>query len=77
MLHRLSALDDTARSIRLDTLVRLRWLAIAGQLSAVFVVYFGFGFPLPMAAVMAIIAVSVAMNLIMRAAYPVSHRLTG
>ena len=34
-------------SLRLDTLVRLRWLAIAGQTAAVLFVHFGLGFPLP------------------------------
>jgi two-component system, sensor histidine kinase RegB len=76
MLHRLAVTDDTARSIRLDTLVRLRWLALAGQLAAVLVVKFGFGFDLPMEAVMAIIAVSVALNLLLRLSYPVNHRLS-
>jgi two-component system, sensor histidine kinase RegB len=76
MLHQLAAHHETARSIRLDTLVRLRWLAVAGQMSAVLVVYLGFGFDLPMAAVIAIIAVSVALNIILRTTYPVSHRLS-
>jgi two-component system, sensor histidine kinase RegB len=76
MLHPLSTLDKTARSIRLDTLVRLRWLAIAGQLAAVLVVNLGFGFPLPMAAVIAIITVAIAMNVVMSTAYPVTHRLS-
>ncbi len=76
MLHRLSASEETPRSIRLDTLVRLRWLAIAGQLAAVIVVNVGFGFPLPTAAVFAIIAVSVALNLALRVAFPTNHRLS-
>jgi len=29
----------TGRSVRLDTLVRLRWLAVIGQTTAVLVVY--------------------------------------
>lgn len=76
MLHQLAAYHETARSIRLDTLMRLRWLAIAGQLSAVLVVYLGFGFDLPMAAIILIIAVSVALNVILRTAFPVNHRLS-
>jgi two-component system, sensor histidine kinase RegB len=76
MLHGFSALDDGARSIRLDTLVRLRWLAIVGQVSAILVVNLGFGFDLPMAAVAAIITVSVALNLLLRSTYPVNHRLS-
>ncbi len=47
-----SMLDDTAdilhlpqrRNVRLDTLVRLRWLAIIGQTTAVLVVYYGLDF---------------------------------
>ena len=35
------------RNVRLDTLVRLRWLAVIGQTTAVLVVYFGFDFDLP------------------------------
>ena len=31
------------RSVRLDTLLRLRWLAVAGQVVALFVVEFGLG----------------------------------
>jgi two-component system, sensor histidine kinase RegB len=79
MLHGLSLPptgQSSARLIRLDTLVKLRWLAIAGQLAAVFTVNFGFGFPLPMSAVAGIIAVSVALNLLLRARYPVTHRLS-
>ena len=36
------------RPVRLDTLVRLRWLAIAGQTAGVLFVDFGLGFPLPL-----------------------------
>lgn len=36
----------TGRSVRLDTLVRLRWLAVIGQTTAVLVVYFGLDYEL-------------------------------
>jgi len=39
--------DHPRRNVRLDTLVRLRWLAIIGQTTAVLVVQFGLGFSLP------------------------------
>ena len=39
------ALMRSNRHLRLDTLVRLRWLAIAGQSVAVAGVHFGLGFP--------------------------------
>src|SRR5258707_49518 len=34
---------QTLRHVRLDTLVRLRWLAVLGQTAAVLVEYFGHG----------------------------------
>ena len=59
-------LDDAAdqvhlprrRNVRLDTLLRLRWLAIIGQTTAVLVVYYGLDFPLPIWACLAVIALS-------------------
>lgn len=39
--------DFAVRSVRLDTLVRLRWLAVTGQLVAVLFVVAILGFPLP------------------------------
>jgi two-component system sensor histidine kinase RegB len=65
-----------ARHLRLDTLVRLRWLAIAGQAAAVAGVRFGLGFQLPFALCFAVIASSVWVNLILRIHYPASHRLS-
>jgi len=61
--------------LRLDTLVRLRWLAVAGQLLAVVVVGMGFGFDLPMGIAFGIIAVSAGLNLALKARYPTAHRL--
>ena len=63
------------RSVRLDTLVRLRWLAIIGQTSAVLVVYFGLEFDLPVWACLAIIALSAWLNIALRLRYGVNHRL--
>src|SRR5919107_760456 len=65
-----------ARHLRLDTLVRLRWLAIAGQAAAVAGVRFGLGFQLPFALCFVVIASSVWVNLILRIHYPASHRLS-
>src|SRR5919199_5349954 len=64
-----------ARRLRLDTIVRLRWLAIAGQSAAVAIVHFGFGFPLPFGACFFVIAVSAAVNAVLNIRYPASHRL--
>ena len=46
------------RSVRLDTLLRLRWLAIIGQTIAVLVVYYVVEFQLPLWACLAVIALS-------------------
>ncbi|MCG6122738.1 MAG: ActS/PrrB/RegB family redox-sensitive histidine kinase [Microvirga sp.] len=64
-----------ARRLRLDTLVRLRWLAVIGQSLAVTIVHFGLGHALPFGACFAVIAASAALNIAMRARYPASHRL--
>ena len=64
-----------ARQLRVDTLVRLRWLAIAGQSAAILVVHFGLGFPVPIGLAFAAIAASVWLNIGLRVRYGVNHRL--
>lgn len=63
------------RSLRLNTLIRLRWLAIVGQSAAVLVVFFGLGFPLPVGPCFALIAVSAWLNLYLSFRYPSVHLL--
>lgn len=63
-----------AYRLKLDTLIRLRWLAIAGQTFAVLVVHFGLGAVLPLVPCLAVIAVSAALNLLLRLLYPVTER---
>jgi two-component system, sensor histidine kinase RegB len=63
------------RLLRLDTLVKLRWLAVTGQICAVLTVHFGMGFQLPLVGALGIIAVSAALNLALQARYPTTHRL--
>lgn len=65
----------SARRLRLDTLVRLRWLAIAGQTAAVLVVHFALGFPLPVAACLLAIGVSAALNVSLTVLLPRTLRL--
>jgi two-component system sensor histidine kinase RegB len=73
--HALLNRSGPSHLLRLDTLVRLRWLAVAGQLLAIVVVEMGLGFRLPLAIALAIIAVSVVLNLALKARYPTAHRL--
>ena len=65
----------TGRSLRLETLVRLRWLAIIGQSTAVLVVYFGLDFDFRVWACLAVIAVAAALNLTLRIRFPMTQRL--
>lgn len=62
--------------LRLHTLVLLRWLAVAGQAGALFVVEVVLGFPLPMVAIIIPIAASILLNVVLQAAYPSSKRLS-
>ncbi|MDJ1158814.1 ActS/PrrB/RegB family redox-sensitive histidine kinase [Chelatococcus sp. SYSU_G07232] len=64
-----------AQHLRLDTLVRLRWLAVIGQSTAVAGVHFGLGFPLPFGLCFLAIAISAWLNIALRIRYPVSYRL--
>lgn len=69
------ALTRSGRDLRLDTLVRLRWLAIVGQSAAVAGVHFGLGFSLPFGWCFSVIAVSAWLNIALRIRFPLSHRL--
>ena len=68
-------LGRRARRLRLDTLVRLRWLAIAGQSAAVITTYSLLGFDLPIAFCFLAIAASAWLNIGLRLRYPLSQRL--
>lgn len=58
--------DDAAAArgpVRLRTLTLLRWLAVAGQTSAIFTVHFAFGFPAPLGLCLGVIAASAWLNI--------------
>ncbi|MCV0394954.1 MAG: ActS/PrrB/RegB family redox-sensitive histidine kinase [Rhizobiaceae bacterium] len=61
--------------LRLNTLIRLRWLAVFGQSAAVIAVGYGFDFPLPVSLCFALIACSAWLNLFLAFRYPATHRL--
>src|SRR5690242_21666550 len=61
--------------VRLRTLSNLRWLAVAGQSAALFLIYFAFGYALPLAYCAAAIGVSAVLNIVLALRYPASHRL--
>jgi len=62
--------------VRLRTLSNLRWLAVAGQSAALFLVYFALGYSLPILYCAVAIAVSAALNVVLALRYPPAHRLT-
>src|SRR5690606_9537140 len=64
-----------SQRLRLNTLVRLRWLAIFGQSAAVIFVAWGLDFPFPTAACFVLIACSAALNVYLSVRYPPAHRL--
>ncbi|MGQ3672331.1 ActS/PrrB/RegB family redox-sensitive histidine kinase [Xanthobacter sp. TB0136] len=68
-------LQGRSAGLRLDTLIRLRWLAVAGQLVAVVVVHFALGFHLPIMLCLALVALSALVNVALRMKYPVARRL--
>ncbi len=68
-------LKQTRRNVRLDTLVRLRWLSVIGQTLAVLIVYFGFEFDLPIWASLAVIALSAWLNIALRIRFRHARRI--
>ena len=62
--------------VRLRTLSNLRWLAVAGQSAALFLVYFALGYSLPILYCSIAIATSAALNAVLAIRYPATHRLT-
>jgi two-component system sensor histidine kinase RegB len=70
-----SAFRPTQRHIRLDTLLRLRWLAVLGQLAAIFVVAQGLEFDVEIVPCVSIIGVSALLNLALQTAVNPMQRL--
>jgi two-component system sensor histidine kinase RegB len=62
--------------VRLRTLSNLRWMATGGQTVALFLVYFGFKYELPITECLACVLFSAGLNLVLAFRYPPSHRLT-
>ena len=62
--------------LRLQTIVRLRWLAVLGQSLTVIGVHWGLGLELPLGGCFAVIALSAWLNVILRIRFPASQRLS-
>src|SRR5437879_1325670 len=63
------------RYVRLDTILRLRWLAALGQLTAIFIVAHGLEFDFPVIACVAIVGISALLNLALQIAFDPMQRL--
>ncbi|MHC5231402.1 ActS/PrrB/RegB family redox-sensitive histidine kinase [Brucella sp. LJL56] len=67
--------SNLSRRPRLTTLVRVRWLAIAGQTAAVMLVALYLQFPFAVGICFALIACSAWLNLYLAFRFPTNHRL--
>src|SRR6201991_5239 len=63
------------RYVRLDTILRLRWLAALGQLAAIFVVVQGLEFDLPIVPCLVIVSLSATVNLALQIAFNPMERM--
>jgi two-component system, sensor histidine kinase RegB len=73
--HVLSYPHHPLRNVRLDTLIRLRWLAVFGQTAAVVVVYDGLDFDLPLWPCLAVIGLYAWLNIALRLRFRGNQRL--
>jgi two-component system, sensor histidine kinase RegB len=64
-----------SRYVRLDTILRLRWLAALGQLAAIFIVAQGLEFDVPVIPCVSIVGFSAALNLALQIAFNPMQRL--
>ena len=65
----------SSRRLRLETLVRLRWVAVAGQLLTILIVALWFDFTLPLMTCLGLIAALAAANSALSVAFPSTYRL--
>ncbi|KIZ45576.1 MULTISPECIES: ActS/PrrB/RegB family redox-sensitive histidine kinase [Rhodopseudomonas] len=63
------------RHVRLDTILRLRWLAALGQIAAIFVVAQGLEFEFPVIPCIAVVGLSALVNIALQAAFNPMQRM--
>ena len=64
-----------SRKLRLETLVRLRWLAVGGQMATVAIVGLFLQFSMPIEIALLLIGLLAAVNAWLQFSYPATHRL--
>ncbi|WP_407048799.1 ActS/PrrB/RegB family redox-sensitive histidine kinase [Methyloraptor flagellatus] len=67
--------EFSTKSLKLDTLVKLRWLAVGGQIATVLVTAFGLRFAVPVGWCLLPIVVSIGLNLFLRRKFAATYRL--
>lgn len=72
----LNSLGPHDSRLRMQTIVRLRWFGVLGQLGTVLAVYWGLGYDLPLGWCLLLIALSAWVNVGLRVLYPARHRLS-
>ncbi|MCM2453675.1 ActS/PrrB/RegB family redox-sensitive histidine kinase, partial [Agrobacterium vitis] len=65
----------SSRRLRLETLVRLRWLAVAGQTITLAIVALVLQFPMPVLAAATLIGALAVVNFLLHLAFPSTQRL--
>jgi two-component system, sensor histidine kinase RegB len=68
-------LPHARRNVRLDTLVRLNWLAVVGQTLTLLIVHYVLDFTLPLAECLGVVALSAGLNFALRLRFHRSQRL--
>lgn len=68
--------SERESQLRLQTSVWLRWVAIVGQLLAIGIVTGFYGFPLPLASCLVLIAMSAWLNVFLSIRFPARYRLS-
>ncbi len=65
-----------ASRLRMQTIIRLRWFGVGGQLVTVAFVYWLLGYDFPIGWCLAFVSMSAWLNVYLRIAYPARHRLS-
>jgi len=72
----ISEYSNSDNRIRLETLINVRWIAVAGQTAAVLLVAFVLNFEFPLSMSLFAIACSAWLNIFLRLRFPLTHRLS-
>lgn len=75
MLDTLATEIHPRRQVRLETIMRLRWLAVLGQTAAILIVAFGLEFDVPIVACLTVVAFASLLNVVLHLSVHPMQRL--